>query len=48
MIIYIVGGIDGEDFFEFELHEISQLIPRFKIRKRFLSAWSEITNMVCI
>ena len=47
-IIYIASGIDGEDFLEFELHEISQLIPRFKIRKRFLSAWSEITNMVCI
>ena len=28
-IIYIVRGIDGEDFLEFQLHEISQLIDGF-------------------
>ena len=28
---YIVRGIDGEDFLEFQLHEISQLIDGFNL-----------------
>ena len=46
IFLYLANEVDGEDFFEMELRDINQMIPRFKIRKRFLAAWTEITNEV--
>ncbi len=42
----LANVIDGEDFINFELAKICQVIPHFKIRKRFLTAWSKETKEV--
>lgn len=38
--------MDGEDFFELDMHDILQMVPRLKQRKKFISIWSEVTEKV--
>jgi hypothetical protein len=41
-----MNEVDGDDFFNFNFSEICQLLQRFKLRKRFIAAWSEVTGQV--
>jgi hypothetical protein len=41
---FLANEVDGDDFFNFEFSEICQLLQRFKLRKRFIAAWSEVTG----
>ena len=42
--LFTANEVDGEDFFALNMTDIYQMIPRFKLRKRFISLWSEITS----
>jgi hypothetical protein len=43
---FLANEVDGDDFFNFEFSEICQLLQRFKLRKRFIAVWSEVTGQV--
>ncbi|XP_046841543.1 uncharacterized protein LOC124435577 isoform X2 [Xenia sp. Carnegie-2017] len=36
--------VDGEDFFNLESHDIYQMIPRIKLRKKFTCIWNDVTQ----
>ena len=42
------NDIDGIDFFNFDLGDIISIIPKFKLRKKFLATWREVTQMVSL
>ena len=45
-VVFVANEIDGEDFINFAWLDICQLLPRFKLRKRFLSEWTKETKQV--
>ena len=44
--VFIANEVDGEDFFGLEMQDVLQMIPRLKLRKKFISIWSEVTQQV--
>ena len=44
LFLFIANQINGADFFDMDTTDIYQMIPRFKLRKKFLTLWSEVTS----
>lgn len=44
LLLFTANQVDGEDFFALDMTDIYQMIPRFKLRKKFLTLWSEVTS----
>jgi hypothetical protein len=44
--LFLVGQVDGEDFFDLEFRDITNMIPILKIQKKFVSLWSQVTGLV--
>jgi len=42
----IANEIDGDDFFDLEYSDIYAMIPKLKLRKKFIKAWSKVTKFL--